>query len=424
MHKNLFTFLLSLIIIVAACSSSKKFSGYSYDPEGVTNTNDKETQPQHKRQIGLNSGSLWISNEFAGARMSDFYQVNDSLYRVVINPENHEINNSPWYAFKIWRTSDSTAISDTTINLQLSYNHGEHRYVPKLSDNGKQWTPIDRTNFSTDSTTGTATLTLNLNSDTLWVAAQELITQKDYFHWIDSLAAKPWVTLDTVGYSHQHRPIVKMTISETTNSEPRGVMIITGRQHPPEVTGALAAEIFINELAADTDLASEFRNEFEVWAYPLLNPDGVQQGHWRHNAKGIDLNRDWKNFNQPEPRAIRDDIFPLKADSLRKVYYGIDFHSTNENIFYPINRDISTFPEDFTYQWIDSLKQAFPEYPLEVEPFAPNSPITKNWIYHTFGADAVTYEVNDEADRDSIRTVTSENARIIMRQLLDIKTAQ
>jgi len=111
----------------------------------------------------------------------------------------------------------------------------------------------------------------------------------------------------------------------------------------------------------------------------------------------------------------------LKDDSSRTVYYGIDFHSTNENIFYPINREINTFPEDFTYQWIDSLKQAFPEYPVSVEPFDTSSPITKNWIYHTFGADAVTYELNDAANRDSLQMVTQKSARLIMEQLLDAK---
>ena len=31
-----------------------------------------------------------------------------------------------------------------------------------------------------------------------------------------------------------------------------------------------------------------------------MNPDGVDLGHWRHNANGVDLNRDWSYYNQPE----------------------------------------------------------------------------------------------------------------------------
>ncbi|WP_445665164.1 M14 family metallopeptidase [Fodinibius sp. AD559] len=402
-----------LILLLIGCSTSEEFSGYSYDPKDVTETSDKETNPHYTRVIGVNDGKIWVSNDFPGARMNDFYQVNDSLYRVAIKPERDAINNSPWYAFQIW------SVEPDTIKLQLDYEHGDHRYIPKLSKDSRHWQRIDSTNYSADTTRGTATLTLNLERKPLWVSAQELFTWNDYKAWADSLTKKSFISQDTVGFSHNNHPIIKLNISETNTDEPRGVMIITGRLHPPEVTGALGTEAFINELASDTELAKKFRNNFEIWAYPFANPDGVQQGHWRYNARGVDLNRDWEHFKQPETRAIRNDLLPLKNDSLRKVYYGIDFHSTDENIFYPINREEKTFPDDFTYQWIDSLKKEFPEYPIEVEPFPPNSPITKNWIFHTFGADAVTYETSDEAPRDSMRTVTRESARIIMEQLIE-----
>ncbi len=402
-----------LMLLLWGCSTSEEFSGYSYDPEGVTETSDKETNPHYTRAIGVNDGKIWVSNDFPGARMNDFYQVNDSLYRVTIKPERDAINNSPWYAFQIW------SVEPDTINLQLDYEHGDHRYIPKLSKNSRHWQRIDSTNYSADTTRGTATLTLNLERKPLWVSAQELFTWDNYNTWTDSLASKSFVLRDTVGFSHNNRPILKLHISEANPDQPRGVMIITGRLHPPEVTGAIGAKVFINQLTSDTELARDFRNHFEVWAYPFANPDGVQQGHWRYNARGVDLNRDWEHFNQPEPRAIRNDLLPLKDDSLRKVFYGIDFHSTDENIFYPINREEETFPDDFTYQWIDSLTQEFPDYPIEVEPFPPNSPITKNWIFHTFGTDAVTYEISDTAPRDSMKTVTRESARIIMQQLLD-----
>ena len=414
--KSILSVLLTFVLIIIffwGCSSSEEFSGYSYDPEGVTETSDKITNPHYSRVIGVNDGTIWVSNNFEGARMNDFYQINDSLYRITIKPERDAINNSPWYAFQIWSTETDT------INLQLKYNHGKHRYVPKISTDAKNWQPIDSTKFKADTANGTATLQLSLKQDPLWVAAQELYTEDRYQQWFDSLATKLFVTTDTVGYSHEKHPIVKLTISEKDSGTQQGVLIITGRLHPPEVTGAIGAEAFINELTSDSKLASKFRDNFEIWAYPFANPDGVQQGHWRYNARGVDLNRDWKHFNQPETRAIRDDLLDLKNDSLRKVYYGIDFHSTDENLFYPINREVETFPEDFTYQWIDSLKQEFPDYPIRVEPFPPNSPITKNWIYHTFGADAVTYEINDETPRDSIHTVTRESARIIMKQLLE-----
>ena len=403
-----------LALFHASCSSSEKFSGFSYDPEGATITTDKEISPQHERTIGISADGVWLSNEFPGARMNDFYKANDTLYQVVLEPENHPVNNSPWYSFKVW------ADTAKTISLKLQYRHGDHRYFPEISKDGARWMPIDSASYAQDTLKGTATLKLDLSEKPLWVSAQELLTVDDYTAWADSLAKKDFIRQDTAGFSHQKRPVKNMVINQLEDKEaPHGLLLITGRLHPPEVTGALASLRFIEELTSDTELAKEFRSKFEVLAYPLANPDGVQNGHWRHNAAGVDLNRDWVAFNQPETKAIRDDILQhVSSDSLKKVYYGIDFHSTNENIFYPINKDIDTFPEDFTYSWVDSLKAAFPDTEFSVEPFDTSSPIAKNWIHRTFGADAVTYEVNDAESRDKIDAIARTSARLVMRQLL------
>ena len=402
-------------IALTSCSSSEKFSGFSYDPEGSAITTDKPINPQYERTIGISADGVWLTNEFPGARMNDFYKVNDTLYQVVLKPENHPVNNSPWYSFKIW------ADTAQTINLRLSYENGEHRYFPEISRDGTVWSSIDSTFFQSDTAKGTATLELSLTPEPLWVSAQELLTVDDYTVWFDSLSQKPFIKQDTAGFSHQGRPVKSLLINENLNTEtPHGVLLITGRLHPPEVTGGMACLIFLEELASDTELARKFRKKFEVLAYPLANPDGVQNGHWRHNAAGVDLNRDWIAFNQPETQAIRDDILEhTKSDSLKKVFYGIDFHSTNENIFYPINREIKTFPEDFTYHWVDSLQATFPELEFAVEPFDTSSPITKNWIYRTFGADAVTYEVDDGANREQLKAIAQTSARLVMKNLLN-----
>ena len=413
-NNNVKPLLLVLFMLVAgSCSSSESFTGFSYDPEGATETSDKPITPQHKRTIGIAEDGIWISNEFSGARMSDFFKANDSLYQIVIEPENAPINNSPWYGFKIW--------ADTTkqVKIKLTYKEGEHRYIPDLSSNGQNWSPIDSANYRPDTLAGTATLSLSLSKDTLWVSGQELITQSTFSGWADSLSKKSFVEQQTVGYSHQQRPIKRLTISEVNKQKPHGVLIIVSRLHPPELPGQMAALQFIEVISSNTKLAKEFRQNFEIIAYPFANPDGVENGHWRHNAGGVDLNRDWQAFNQPETQAIRDDLLTtVKNDSLKTVYYGIDFHSTDENIFYPINREIKTFPDDFTYRWLDAVTTAFPDIEFTIEPFDTSSPITKNWIYKTFGADALTYEVNDTMDRKLIDQTSRKATNLLMEMLL------
>ncbi|MDZ7773248.1 MAG: M14 family metallopeptidase [Balneolaceae bacterium] len=406
---------LLVLLLITGCGTSEEFTGFSYDPEGVTETETRDVRPMHRRTIGIASEDLWVGSEFEGARMSDFYKAGDSLYRVVIRPENAPINNSPWYAFRIWSSEKRE------LRLQLSYEDGEHRYLPELSRDGERWRRIEASRYETDTAEGTATLRLEVGPRPLWVSAQELDTYGRYASWADSLTGTAAVTRDTVGRSHLGKPVEKLTLDEVSGEagKPAGVLVITARQHPPEVTGSMAFRAFFEELAGHSELARRFRARFAVWAYPFLNPDGTDRGHWRNNAGGVDLNRDWRPFNQPETQAVRDDLLPLAERRDLRVYYGIDFHSTDENIFYPIERQVETFPDDLTYRWTDAVTSSFPEIDFVIDPFDTSSPIMKNWIWRTFGADAVTYEVNDNADRGELRRVARTSARLLMEQLLE-----
>lgn len=411
MHRLL---LFSFVFLLINCKSSEEFTGFSYDPEDVTNTKNKEIKPQYLRTIGAGEPTVWISNNFEGARMNDFYALNDSTFEVLIEPENAPINNSPWYAFEIWSDSSRTA------NIRLNYNHGRHRYVPKVAIDDTI-RAINLKNAFRDTINNTLTFPVSLNPEPKTFSAQ-LITDSDYYsQWLNSFSDKNYVKISDAGTTHLGNPIKKMVISEVKPDKEAGVLIIISRQHPPEVPGYLASQIFIEEIAGNSELAKEFRKEFETIAFPLLNIDGVLNGHWRHNAAGVDLNRDWVNFNQPETQAVRDALLPLKSNADRTVYYGIDFHSTNENIFYPINEDVITKPDNITQRWEQIIMDQNPDVDFNSEEFAPTSPIAKNWIYTTFGTDAVTYEIDDVMDSDTINQVARSSAQSLMKLLLEEK---
>ncbi len=97
-------FITAGIVLFTACKSSE-FSGYSYDPEGVTDTETRVITPQHKRTIGFMEDGVWFSNEFKGARISDAYRVGKLHYKLIIDPEIAPINISSWYGFKEPKTS-------------------------------------------------------------------------------------------------------------------------------------------------------------------------------------------------------------------------------------------------------------------------------------------------------------------------------
>lgn len=399
-------------LLTLSCKSSKEFTGFNYDPPDVTNTVSKQVELQPKRVIGTGTPKVWVSNEFKGARLSDFIQISDHLFQVNISPELAPINNSPWYAFKIWSDEPQN------IELILNYKEARHRYHPKISHDGTKWSLMDSALISVDTTTGNTTFSLAISQDTTWISAQELETTTHFEEWLTQLAQKPFIDIKDIGYSHFGAPIKEVQINHIHQDSSKKVLLVLGRQHPPEIPGFKTTLYFLEELAGSQEIAIEFRKKYVVLAYPMMNPDGSDNGHWRYNAGGVDLNRDWVNFNQPETRAVRDAVNTFMKDPSTDLIYGVDFHSTDENIFYPILPELPRPKGDITYPWINDIKSAFPNTLMVIEAFDTSSPISKNWIYKTFGADALTYEVNDSIKRDDLEKIARYAARSLMKKLL------
>ncbi|MBO6621787.1 MAG: hypothetical protein JJ892_08160 [Balneola sp.] len=397
------------------CKSSEEFTGFSYDPPNVTDTQDKKVHPQHRRIIGAGNPTVWVSNNFENARLSDFYAINDSTFEVYIEPENAPINNSPWYAFKIWSDTSRSAV------IRLNYNNARHRYVPKISFKDSVYS-VDMNQAIYDSVSKTLEFQLKLSKEPITVSAQPISNTKSYDEWLMNMSQHSFVSISKIGESKLGNPIKELTIDETEPGSDVGILIIMSRQHPPEISGYYAARYFIEELASDSELSKKFRSEFIVRSFPLINIDGVMNGHWRHSAAGIDLNRDWENFNQPETQAVKNALLPVLQDPMKTVYYGIDFHSTNENIFYPIEQSVKTTPDNVTQRWIPFIQEENESVRFVTEEFDTSSPISKNWIYKTFGADAVTFEMHDELPVETIQQIGRSAARSLMELLLDEKS--
>ena len=80
-------------------------------------------------------------------------------------------------------------------------------------------------------------------------------------------------------------------------------------------------------MISNTEISKKFRNEFSIYAFPLLNPDGADFGNWRHNANGLDINRDWIDFTQPETQMVKT-YFENKINEGNKIRFALDFHTS------------------------------------------------------------------------------------------------
>jgi len=178
----------------------------------------------------------------------------------------------------------------------------------------------------------------------------------------------------------------------------------------------MAMETFVEELLKDNPLANTFRKKFRILAYPLINPDGVDLGHWRHNAGGIDLNRDWGKFRQEEPRVVATHVLNQTKENNNEVLLGIDFHSTQEDVIYTHTSNRRSKITPFKDLWISALNEE--GFNPNEEPYDLSSPMTKGWFYMEFGAEAIIYEVGDETDRKFLKDKAAFAAREMMKLLV------
>lgn len=350
-----------------------------------------------------------IVDDFGGARRGQCEILSDTSARITIVPEDAGVTNpSPWYAFKLMPGSPTTAI------IQIDYVGEKHRYPPKISDDGSTWRPLGSRHIETSKDKSSVLLSIAIDDIPLWVAAQEVLVNADYAQWYEALSADPQVEVLEIGRSVKARPVI--SISHDTDA-PEAVLLV-GRQHPPEVSGAIAMQVFVDTVLADTPLAREFRERFRMIAIPLLNPDGVAEGHWRHNAGGVDLNRDWGPFTQPETAAIAGllDELDSRGTALRLF---LDFHSTKRNLFYTQMPGDATNPPGFARAWLGRAGERIGDYEFAHEPRPVSAAANgKQYMFRRYGIPSMTYEVGDETDRRSVRSSAAVFAEEMMRELL------
>lgn len=345
---------------------------------------------------GCRTASAMIAFDFEGASASACAISGEREFTILVTPEHAPpINPSPWYAFRY------ESVGEAPVTVTLHYLGGKHRYAPKWSDDS-----TDREIPVTLSGDG-ATAVMRLPSGTGTVSAQELITTSDHrtdlLRWSAASGAQPL----TLGRSHDGRPVEALRLGR--EDAPR-LVVLLGRQHPPEVTGANAMEAFVDELVAmiRRDPALEKQTQFLI--VPLLNPDGVAHGHWRANRGGSDLNRDWGIFAQPETRAVKSWLDTL-PEGVRPVLM-LDFHSTRENLFYVQGDEASAAQQRFLAAWLGGRQNALPGYRFAIEPrdTNPGSGTAKNWFNAAYSIPAYTYEVADTVDRAAARAAARQLA--------------
>ena len=398
-----------LIALTISCATVKNIK-----TQKPIDTTSKKIHVQKKKIFSLEEIGLYATNQFDAARLNGFEKINDSVAKVIITPENTPINNSPYYSFKLWSKSEKTYY----LKFEYPGKYG-HRYIPKIKRGTNDWISADTVlNFKFDYKD--ALLKIKVSSDTVWVSAQEVVSSLDTKNWYRNIIkGKEYVHEYSAGKSFLKRNLPVLDIyKNTTKNKP--IIVLLTRQHPPELTGYFAFQSFLTTLLNESDLSTSFLEKYRLLVFPIVNPDGVDLGHWRHNAGGIDTNRDWGRYRQPEIKNLTRHIVKATKKAKSTVVLGIDFHSTQEDMYYTSDsRDLTAHP-DFIENWFIGIENNLTAYNYKPEQDRANStqPVSKGWFLNYFKANAITYEIGDETPREFVKAKAEVAANEMMKLLL------
>jgi len=118
-------------------------------------------------------------------------------------------------------------------------------------------------------------------------------------------ARSPLVRLASLGRTAGHRDIWMARVADPTFPAVQTVrVVVLCRQHGDEPASTEAVLSLLHRVATDRDPALRANlGRLTLYLIPMVNPDGAE-AMTRRNGAGVDLNRDWGVFTQPETRAV------------------------------------------------------------------------------------------------------------------------
>ncbi|QDU96992.1 M14 family zinc carboxypeptidase [Lignipirellula cremea] len=143
--------------------------------------------------------------------------------------------------------------------------------------------------------------------------------QTDLAAFVKRNAANPHLQTTTLTRSQGDRPVEQLRIGKPgPGVQP---MLVTGRHHAAESMASFVLEGFLQEAMSDSPAGAAFRKKYLLYAVPLVDKDGVEEGDQGKNRVPHDHNRDYGDDSiYPEIRAIK------QLDKEVHFAFSLDFH--------------------------------------------------------------------------------------------------
>lgn len=256
--------------------------------------------------------------------------------------------------------------------------------------------------------------------------------------------ASPYVSIDSIGASTQGRALYVVTVTDSAGSSdsvvaletPKPRIFMHARTHPSEVQSFHIAKAGIEYLISDHEEARALRRGHIFHIMPMYNPDGVEMGMPRQNARGIDIEGNWNNPN-PEAEVVALRAYFIKLmEEPNPIEVALNLHSDRFNCtrFFFFHDSAGTSPHYTRLQqtFIGDVQSHFPDgieawhfVKSWTDGFKPQYPESWWWTNHGEDVMALTFEDANCPDASGFdktaRALVHGSADYIARQGVGIR---
>ncbi|MFW6061506.1 MAG: M14 family zinc carboxypeptidase [Planctomycetota bacterium] len=149
------------------------------------------------------------------------------------------------------------------------------------------------------------------------------VTRRDLDALLQRARQADEARVERIAAAPQGTPVHAIMIGDSARAE--GTFAITAYQHFSEWAGIRMIDAIVRHLLSPP--GDPLRRRFRWILYPCINADALAHG-WRgdpHRTAGINLNRDWGPFEQPQTRAVRDHLLAELAGG-PPLLHAADLH--------------------------------------------------------------------------------------------------
>ena len=235
--------------------------------------------------------------------------------------------------------------------------------------------------------------------DTVYIALYNPYTYSYLQERLKAWSACPDVVLDTIGFSHEGRPLQLLHITDASVPAAQKARIwVHGRIHPSESPASYLVDGLVEYLTGDTPEARSLRRQIDAWILPFANPDGVADGLSRSNALGVNQEINFGRSDDStvvEVRAIKRMFEQLTAE--RPFDFMLNSHSQHaESATFWMHKGSTTTPSYFRKLWtytglVSSMNPCI--QPLDMNFSGMASRYAEGWFWNHAGENTIALTI-------------------------------